>query len=46
LRVPARGKVSRRMLIGGQATEIQVNDGTVPEVQDSIHVRKLSGEAP
>jgi len=45
LRVPARGKVSRRMLTGEQATEVQVNDGTVPEVQDSIHVRKLALEA-
>jgi len=42
LRVPAHGTVSRRMLIGEQPTEVQVNDGTVPEVQDSVHVRKLS----
>ena len=33
LRIPAKGKVSRRMLTGGRPTEVQVNDGTVPEVR-------------
>ncbi len=44
LRIPPRGKVSRRMLIGGVPTEVQVNDGTVPEDSDSIHLKKLSGD--
>ncbi len=46
LRIPARGKVSRRMLIGGIPVEVQVNDGTVPEVGEGIHVRKLTPETP
>jgi hypothetical protein len=46
LRIPPRGKVSRRMLIGGAPTEVQVNDGTVPEVAESLHLRKLTSSAP
>jgi hypothetical protein len=42
LRIPAKGKVSRRVLIGGQPTEVQVNDGTVPEVRESEHVTALT----
>jgi len=41
LRVPAKGKVSHRILIEGFPTEVQLNDGTVPEVAESIHIRKL-----
>jgi hypothetical protein len=44
LRIPAKGKVSRRVLIGGQPTEVQVNDGTVPEVRESEHVTRLTGD--
>jgi hypothetical protein len=42
LRIPARGNVSHRILIEGFPTEVQVNDGTVPEVAESIHIRKLT----
>ncbi len=45
LRLPARSKVSRRMLIQGTPTEVQVNDGTVPEVRESIHIKTLTSEA-
>jgi hypothetical protein len=45
LRIPAKARVSRRMLIGGQPTEVQVNDGTVPEVRESEHVTTLTGAA-
>ena len=45
LRIPAKGKISRRVLIGGQPTEVQVNDGTVPEVRESEHVTTLTGDA-
>jgi hypothetical protein len=41
LLVPARGKAVQRILIQGQPTEVQVNDGTVPETQASVHVTKL-----
>ncbi len=40
VRVPARGTLSRRILLQGEPTEVDVNDGSVPEVEASIH-RKL-----
>jgi hypothetical protein len=39
--VPARGKVTVRILILGKPTEAQANDGAVPETQASIHITKL-----
>jgi hypothetical protein len=41
LLVPARGSAVQRILIQGKPTEAQVNDGTVPETQASVHVTKL-----
>jgi hypothetical protein len=41
LRVPARGKAIVRILIQGRPTEVQVNDGSVPETQASVHVTSL-----
>jgi len=45
LRIPAQGKVSHRVLIGGEPTEVQVNDGTVPEVRESEHLTTLTPPA-
>jgi hypothetical protein len=39
--VPARGKAVQRILIQAKPTEVQVNDGTVPETQASVHVTRL-----
>ena len=39
--VPARGKSAQRLLIFGKPTEVQVNDGAIPETQASVHVMKL-----
>ncbi len=39
--IPARGKISRRILIQGKPTQVQLNDGTVPETQASVHVMDL-----
>jgi len=39
--VPARGKATQRILIQGRPTEVQANDGTVPETEASVHVRNL-----
>jgi len=39
--VPGHGKTVQRILILGKPTEVQVNDGTVPETQASIHIKKL-----
>jgi hypothetical protein len=39
--VPARGTVTPRILVQGKPTEAQVNDGTIPETQASVHVMHL-----
>jgi hypothetical protein len=39
--VPARGKATQRILIEGRPTEVQANDGTVPETEASVHIRDL-----
>ena len=46
--VPARGKATQRILIQGRPTEVQANDGTVPETEASVHITKLgeSTESP
>jgi hypothetical protein len=45
VRVPARGKAVQRILIQGKPTEVQVNDGTVPESQATVHVTTLDKAA-
>ena len=39
--VPARGKATLRILLQGQPTQVQANDGIVPETEASIHIRNL-----
>ena len=41
VRIPARGKTVQRILIQGKPTEVQVNDGSVPETQASVHITHL-----
>jgi hypothetical protein len=41
--VPAHGKAVQRVLIQGKPIEVQVNDGTIPETQASVHLTKLNG---
>jgi hypothetical protein len=41
VRIPARGKAVQRILIQGKPTEVQMNDGTVPESQASVHITTL-----
>jgi hypothetical protein len=41
VRIPGRSKAVQRILIQGKPTEVQVNDGTVPESQASVHITKL-----
>jgi aminopeptidase N len=43
--VPARGKAVQRILIQGQPTQVQVNDGTVPESQASVHVTDVTASS-
>jgi hypothetical protein len=45
VRIPAHDKVTERILVQGKPTEVQVNDGTVPETQASVHVTKLEEPA-
>ena len=42
LRIPAKSKVSHRFVLQGQPEEVAVNDGTVPEVEASVHRQTLS----
>lgn len=42
IRVPAHGRITHRLSIQGTPVEVDVNDGTVPEVEDSIHRKLLS----
>ncbi len=37
LRIPGKTRVSHRFLLQGQPVEVAVNDGTVPEVEASVH---------
>jgi len=39
--VPARGKATLRILLQAQPTQVQANDGTVPETGASVHIRNL-----
>jgi hypothetical protein len=39
--VPGRGKAVQRILIQGQPTQVQANDGIVPEIQASVHIKTL-----
>ena len=41
VRVPAHGSVTHRVIFPESPTEVDVNDGSVPEVADSIHVKTL-----
>jgi hypothetical protein len=43
--VPARGTADQHLIILGKPTEVQVNDGTIPETQASVHVTKLTDAA-
>ena len=40
--VPARGTAIEHILLQGRPTEVQANDGTVPETEASMHVRTLN----
>jgi hypothetical protein len=42
LRIPAKSRVSHRFVLQGQPEEVAVNDGTVPEVDASVHKQTLS----
>jgi len=43
--VPARGTVTPRILVQGKPTEAQVNDGSVPETEATVHITHLNDTA-
>lgn len=42
VRVPAHGHITQRVLFQETPSEVDVNDGTVPEVKDTLHRRTLT----
>jgi hypothetical protein len=42
LRIPAKSRISHRFVLQGKPAEVAVNDGTVPEVEASVHRETLS----
>jgi hypothetical protein len=44
LRIPAKTSVSHRFVLQGQPVEVAVNDGTVPEVEASVHRQAISNK--
>jgi hypothetical protein len=44
--VPARGSAVERLVVMGPPTQVQVNDGTVPETTASIHVADIQAGSP
>jgi hypothetical protein len=43
--VPARGTVTPRLLVLGKPTDVQVNDGSVPETGASVHLTTLDQQS-
>ena len=41
VRLPAKTRTTHRMLVSGIPEAVDVNDGAVPEVQDTVHERTL-----
>lgn len=39
--IPSHGKTVQRILIQGKPSQVQLNDGVVPETQASVHVKTL-----
>ena len=40
--VPAHGRAVKRLVVLGPPTQVQLNDGTVPEIQASVHVTNIA----
>jgi hypothetical protein len=44
--VPAHGRITHRMTFSEDPVEVDVNDGSVPEVRDSVHERIITAAKP
>ena len=42
LRIPAKARISHRFLLQGEPAAVAVNDGTIPEVEASVHKQTLA----
>jgi hypothetical protein len=45
VRVPGRSSVTQRIIIQGRPSEVQVNDGTVPETEAAVHLTHIQETA-
>ncbi len=45
VKIPARTRLTHRLLLEGEPVEVQLNDGTVPEVAASIHRKTIQAAA-
>lgn len=46
VRVPARGSDTQRVLVLAPPTQVQVNDGTVPETEATVHITPIAPPTP
>jgi hypothetical protein len=46
MRIGAKGRATRRFLVHGRPRDVQVNDGTTPEIEASVHRKDISYTAP
>jgi hypothetical protein len=46
MRIGAKSRATRRFLVHGRPREVQVNDGTTPEIEASVHRKDISYTAP
>lgn len=46
MRIAAKARATRRFLVHGQPKQVQVNDGTTPEVEASVHRKDVVYVAP
>jgi hypothetical protein len=42
MRIEAGGRVTRRFLVHGRPKQVQVNDGTTPETEASVHRKDIA----
>jgi hypothetical protein len=45
VRVPGRSSVTQRIIIQGRPSEVQVNDGAVPETEAAVHLTHIQETA-
>ena len=46
MRIEAKGRATHRFLVHGQPQQVQVNDGTTPETEASVHRKEITYTAP